>query len=100
MTELRIHNREPQKNDKQQFSIIEYPHLITLDLVQTHENYLEQFLNNTKMHLLNNIYLRVDYNSLQGVTDNFTRDTTRMNYDKIEYLTLTNRPELSLDLIC
>jgi len=85
---LRVHNRESQKNDKQQWSIIEYPHLIKLDLAQTHENHLEQFLNNTKMHLLNNIYLRVDYNSLQRVTDNFTRDTTRMNCDKIKYLTL------------
>ncbi|CAF3298072.1 unnamed protein product [Rotaria socialis] len=99
--ELRIHNREPQNNDKQQCSIIEYPHLTKLVLTQSHchENYLEQFLNSSKMYLSNNIYLIVDYDSLQRVTDNFTSDTTRMNCAKIKYLNLDIQPELSLDLI-
>ncbi|CAM4929095.1 unnamed protein product [Rotaria socialis] len=34
--ELRIHNREPQNNDKQQCSIIEYPHVTKLVLTQSH----------------------------------------------------------------
>ncbi|CAF4226427.1 unnamed protein product [Rotaria magnacalcarata] len=99
--ELRIHNREPQNNDKQQCSIIEYPHLTKLVLIQnhSHENYLEQFLNSSKMYLSNNIYLIVDYDCLQRVTDNFTSDTTRMNCAKIKYLNLDIQPELSLDLI-
>ncbi|CAF1388260.1 unnamed protein product [Rotaria sp. Silwood1] len=96
--ELRLHNREPQKNDNQQWSIIEYPHLIRLDLVQTHENYVEQFLNNTKVCLLNDIDLRVDYNTLQRVAGNFTSDATRINCSKIKCLFLYNEPELSLDL--
>ncbi|CAF1375581.1 unnamed protein product [Rotaria sordida] len=99
VSELRIHNQEPQKNNKQQYSIIEYPHLTKLAIVQSHENYLEQFLNNSKMYLSNNIYLFVDYNSLQRVTDNFTSDTTRMNCTKIKCLNINIQPELSLDLI-
>ncbi|CAF1486971.1 unnamed protein product [Rotaria sp. Silwood1] len=91
--ELHVHNQEPQKNDNQQWSIIEYSYLIQLDLLKTHENYVEQFLNNTKLSLLHNIYLRVDYDTLQRVTDNFTNDTTRMNCSKIKYLILYNQPE-------
>ncbi|CAF3980672.1 unnamed protein product [Rotaria sp. Silwood1] len=91
--ELHVHNRESQKNDNQQWSIIEYSYLTQLDLVKSHENYVQQFLNNTKVSLLHNIYLRVDYNTLQRVTDNFTSDTTRMNCSKIKYLILYNQPE-------
>ncbi|CAF3939595.1 unnamed protein product [Rotaria sp. Silwood2] len=96
--QLHVHNREQQKNDTQQWSIIEYSHLTHINLVQTHENYLEQFLNNTKMSLLNSINLRVDYNALQRVIDNFTSDVTRMNCSKIECLISYNEPEISLDL--
>ncbi|CAF2970525.1 unnamed protein product [Rotaria sp. Silwood2] len=98
MTQLVLHNRESQKNDNQQRSIIEYFHLIILDLLQAHENYVEQFFNNSKMCLLNNIHLHVDYNTLQRVTDNFTSDATRMNCFKIVCLILYNKPELCLDL--
>ncbi len=76
VSELRLLNREPQKNDKQQCSIIEYPYLTKLGIVQSHENYVEQFLNNNKMYLSNNIYFLVEYDFLQRVTDNFTSDTT------------------------
>ncbi|CAF1284693.1 unnamed protein product [Rotaria sordida] len=99
VSELPIYNWESQKNGKQQCSIIEYPHLTKLALVQNHENYLEQFLNNSKMYLSNNIYLLENYDCLQRVTDNFTSDAKRMNYAKIKYLNLDIQPELSLDLI-
>jgi hypothetical protein len=94
LIELALHNREPQNNDNQQWSIIEYPCLNELYLVQTHENYVKQFLSNDKMCLLNNISLHVDYNTLQRVTDNFTSDVTRMNSSKIECLVLYNESEL------
>jgi hypothetical protein len=96
---LHIHNWRSQKNDNQQCSIIEFPYLRNLDLTNTHENYLEQFLNNTKTNLLNDIQLHVSYNCLQRVTNNFTSDTTRMNCGKIKYLILSNRLELSLVLM-
>ena len=94
MKELVLHNREAQKNDNQQWSIIEYLHIILLDLIQAHDNYVEQFLNNAKCCLINDIYLHVDYNTLQRVTENFTNDVTRMNCSKIKWLILYDKPEL------
>ncbi|CAF4581714.1 unnamed protein product [Rotaria sp. Silwood2] len=80
---LCLFNREPQKNDSQQWSIIQYSHLTQLDLRYSHENYVEQFLINTKTCLLNNVSLHVNYDSLRKATDNFKRDTTRVNSLKI-----------------
>ncbi|CAF3841188.1 unnamed protein product, partial [Rotaria sp. Silwood1] len=79
MRTLHVHNQEPQKNNNQQWSIIEYSHLVQVDLLGSHENYLEQFLNNTKTCLLSNICLRVDYNTLQRTMNNFTNDAIRVN---------------------
>ncbi|CAF1475193.1 unnamed protein product, partial [Rotaria sordida] len=93
--DLRLYNLEPQRNNKQQQSIVEYPHLIVLDLRRIHGNYLEQFLNDTKMSLLNDIVLHVNYDLLQRVTDNFTRDATRINSSKVQRLFLYNKGELS-----
>ncbi|CAF3022734.1 unnamed protein product [Rotaria sp. Silwood2] len=95
---LTLHNREPQKRDNQQWSILEYPHLTRFDLVRTHDNYVELFLINTKMSLLNNVLLHVNYGTLQRVTDNFTRDVTRFNCSKIHELLLHNKPQFSLHL--
>ncbi|CAM4754814.1 unnamed protein product [Rotaria magnacalcarata] len=67
LEKLILHNREPQMYYGQQWPIIEYPHITQLDLVRTHHSYVEQFLNNTKMSLLNNIYLYVNYHGLQIV---------------------------------
>jgi hypothetical protein len=80
---LSLINREPQQNDNQQCVIIKYHRLITLDLLKAHENYVEEFLNNTKTCLLNNVHLHVWYDTLQKVTDDFTRDVTRVNCSKI-----------------
>ncbi|CAF1458841.1 unnamed protein product [Rotaria sordida] len=98
METLTLNNRKPQKNDNQQWSIIEYPCLITLDIVQVHENYVEQFLNNTKTCLPKNVNLHIDYISLQKVTNNFTRDATRMNCFTINILALHHKPEFTLYL--
>jgi len=94
MKELVLHNRQQQKNENQQWSIIEYLHITVLDLVQTHDNYVEQFLNNAKSCLRNYIHLHVDYNTLKRVTENFTSDVTRINCSKIKWLILYNKPNL------
>ncbi|CAF3150249.1 unnamed protein product [Rotaria sp. Silwood2] len=65
--------------DNRNLPIIKYPHLTLLNLLCAHNDYIEQFLDNTKTCLSNNIHLVVDYNSLQTVTYNFTRNTTRVN---------------------
>ena len=88
---LILYNNEPQKTDYLQWTIIKYPHLIEIDLAKAHDDYVDQFLNNTKMCLLNNVHLRVHYDSLEKTTNNFTRDVTRMNCSKIITLTLLNK---------
>jgi hypothetical protein len=93
MEKLTLKNRTPQRNDNRQWSIIEYPNLIDIDIVQVHEDYVEQFLLNTKTCLLNYVKLFIAYGSLQRVTHNFTRDATRINCFKVDYLLLCNKPE-------
>ncbi|CAF3525474.1 unnamed protein product [Rotaria socialis] len=63
---LNLHNYQSQQNDHAQWPIIKYPHLIEIDLVKTHEDYLEELLNNRKIYLLDNVHLRVSYDSLKN----------------------------------
>jgi hypothetical protein len=96
---LNLTNHMPQndkqcrksKNANQDLSIIEYPHLIQLDLTKAHEDYVEQFLMDNKMCLPNNVHLFIDYGSLQRVTHNFTKDTTRINCAKLGYIYFSNK---------
>jgi hypothetical protein len=77
--------------DNENLPIIKFPHLTLLDLFCTHNDYIEQFLDNTKTCLSNNIHLFVEYGSLQTVTDNFTRDTTRINCSKVIKLSVNHQ---------
>ncbi|CAF0742392.1 unnamed protein product [Adineta steineri] len=58
-------------------SIIEFPHLISLDVMCANIDYIAQFLLETKAHLPCLTELKVNYYQLKKVTMNFTRDTTR-----------------------
>ncbi|CAF3982361.1 unnamed protein product [Rotaria sp. Silwood1] len=96
MKKLTLINEKPQ-NDKQSrklddnnqnLSIIEYPHLSHLDLVDAHDDYVEQFLVDTNTCLPNNVFLNVDYQILKRVTQDFTRKTTRTNCRKLGFLGL------------
>ncbi|CAF3387836.1 unnamed protein product [Rotaria sp. Silwood2] len=73
-------------NDNQLYSIVEYPYLISLRIWLAHIDYVEQFLNETKTHLPHLTKLKVDYDQLAVVTNNFTRDTTRLNCAKVKQL--------------
>lgn len=83
---LTLTNSELQNlnEDNQKFSIIEYSHLTTLNLYRVHDHYVEQFLFDTKTYLPNEIRLSIDYEQLQRVTYNFTRDATQNNCAKIK----------------
>ncbi|CAF4029189.1 unnamed protein product [Rotaria sordida] len=72
--------------DNELFSIVEYPHLVTLSLFLSHIDYVEQFLNETKTHLPCLTTLEVNYDRLTIVTENFTRNITRLNCAKVEQL--------------
>ncbi|CAF3760973.1 unnamed protein product [Rotaria socialis] len=72
--------------DNQLSSIVEYPHLISLHLGLSHTDYYEQFLNNTRTHLPRLTQLKVNYKRLTFVTENFTRDATRLNCTNVKRL--------------
>ncbi|CAF1262567.1 unnamed protein product [Adineta steineri] len=101
MQELSLVNYEAQNQtqsfqsngDNGNLSVIEYTSLCKLYIDRAHDDYVEEFLVDTKTCLRNNIILFVDYESLQRVTHNFTRDATRNNCDKITKLYLCDRKE-------
>jgi len=87
---LTVINCKPQKNklynDNKDFSMIKYPHLTSLNLIQAHDDYIVQFLVDMNMCLPNNVRLFVNYESLTRVTRSFKRDETRMNCVKVKYI--------------
>jgi len=70
------------------YSIVEYPHLISLCLRHSHIDYVEQFLNETNTHLPNLTTLMVDYENLIFLTKNFTRRVTRRNCAQVKQLNI------------
>jgi hypothetical protein len=87
---LTVENGKPQKNklhnDNRDISPIKYLHLTKLRLTRIHDDYIEQFLVDTKMSLPNNVRLFVLHESLARITNNFKRDATRANCAKINYM--------------
>ncbi|CAF1106973.1 unnamed protein product [Adineta steineri] len=75
-------------NDNRNLPLIEYSLLNELAINTVHDDYIEQFLLNTITHLQNNVFLHIEYESLQRVTHNFTREDTRINCMKINKLKL------------
>ena len=72
--------------DNQLRPIAEYCHLIVLNLNHVHVDYVEEFLDETKTHLPRMIHLEVGHGQLQSVTQNFTRDATRLNCANVKQL--------------
>ena len=94
MKKLTLYNKESQKNKQcygskrndPDLSLVKYPHLTELYLDASHDDYVEQFFLDTKMSLSNNISLHISYESLQRVTNHFTREATRINCGKVAHL--------------
>ncbi len=53
--------------------------ITTLDIMYAHIDYVEQLLHESKTHLPRVTELKVKCVKLQTVTENFTRDATRLN---------------------
>ncbi|CAF3331759.1 unnamed protein product [Rotaria sp. Silwood1] len=70
----------------QSYPIIQFSHLISLNMMVQNPYYIEQFLLNTKTHLPRLIELKLSYSHLKNVTKNFTRDATRHNCANIKRL--------------
>ncbi|CAF2783665.1 unnamed protein product [Rotaria sp. Silwood2] len=106
MEQLYMCNRKSQNckqsyelsNDNQNLSVTEYFFLSELRIINVHDDYIEEFLFDTKACLPHNVILYIKYESLQRVTDNFTRDATRINCAKIVELYLCSEPQHSNSL--
>ncbi|CAF3435904.1 unnamed protein product [Rotaria sp. Silwood2] len=68
------------------YSIVEYPNLISLDLRSSHIHYIDQFLDQKRTHLPRLTKLAVNYDGLQKVTANFTRESTLRNCAQVKEL--------------
>ncbi|CAM4987915.1 unnamed protein product [Rotaria socialis] len=91
MSNLKSQNRKhsyQSSNDNQNLSVIKYFFLSELRIVNVHDDYMEEFLFDTKACLPKNVSLHLNSESLQRVTRYFTRDVTRMNCAKIDMLYL------------
>lgn len=77
--------------NNQHNSIITYPHLIKLDLYNAHDDYVKLFLDHTRISLFNKITLCINYQHLERVTHQFTRETTRFNCAQVTCLNIYNR---------
>jgi hypothetical protein len=75
-------------DNNQLYSIVKYPYLISLYIYTVHKDYVEQFLNDTKTHLPRLTKLTIRYDKLQIVTENFTRDSTRLNCINVNELNI------------
>jgi hypothetical protein len=89
---------EWKSNENSSYSIIEYPHLITLDIMHVNIDYIAQFLLETKTNLPRLTELKVNYDRLKRVTMNFTRDETRRNCSKLKRLIVDVQRVVSKDV--
>ena len=78
-------------NNNRHLPIIEYPHLVQLDLTEVHDDYAEQFLLHTRTCFSNLIHLSIEYDTIQRVTHHFTRDATQVNCEKVKSLFIPGR---------
>jgi hypothetical protein len=94
-----IMNYMPQpQNDNQVYSVIEYSQLTSIDIKCAHTDYLEQFLLENKAYLPCLIELKVNYEQLRNVTQNFTRETTQRNCAKVKRLIMEDTLEFPNEL--
>ena len=66
--------------------VVQYPHLRSLQFARVHVDYVEQMLNASKTRLPSLAELRINYDHLTSVTNNFTRDATRLNCINVQKL--------------
>ncbi|CAF3308971.1 unnamed protein product [Rotaria socialis] len=86
---LYISNSHPQNNKSYSSLLITFPYLKFLDLQYAHVNYAELFLLKNNVHLPRLLNLRVEYESLANLTNNFTNDATYFNFHTLKSLDYT-----------
>jgi hypothetical protein len=94
-----LHDCMTFSSDNSQFySTIEYSRLTTLDVSYAHEDYIEQFLNETKTYIPCLTELGVIIRVLKVVTKDFKSEETRRNCAKVKTLLTTGSFEYTEDL--
>ncbi|CAF1303127.1 unnamed protein product [Rotaria magnacalcarata] len=66
------------------FEVAQYLQFTSIDFSCTHIDYVEEMLNESKTRLPSLRQLWIDYDQLKTVTNNFTRDSTRLNCIHVE----------------
>ncbi|CAF1354061.1 unnamed protein product [Adineta steineri] len=94
LSQLTISNKLSSNDNELRSTIIEFPYLISLDLEFTHDDYIEQFLNDKKTYLPHLTKLDITYYGLKNVTENFTNERTRLNCMNVKQLNIT--PKISI----
>jgi hypothetical protein len=87
LQKLIVFNQQPQRNKQDEsLTLIIFNHLFELNLGYVNSDYVKQFLSDksTRLPCLTN--LKIDYQKLVTITNNFTNDTARLNCAKIKYL--------------
>ncbi|CAF4486744.1 unnamed protein product [Rotaria sp. Silwood2] len=79
-----------EHDNNESFEVVQYLHLRSLEFCRTHIDYVEQMLNESKTHLPCLTELVIDYDQLKTITNNFTRDATRLNCINVEELEFHN----------
>jgi hypothetical protein len=101
MKSLSLTNHIPQKNKQSEepnLSIVQFIHLNELNFDDAHDDYIEQFLVDTKTSLPNNISLGIEYHQLTRVTHDFTRPATRNNCEKCCYKYCNHESNMPKDI--
>ncbi|CAF0769087.1 unnamed protein product [Adineta steineri] len=75
-----------EQNNNQSYLIVEFKYLNFLSVMNSDISYTEQFLLDTRTYLPCLTELRINYEYLKTVTDDFTREATRLNCSKIKRL--------------
>ena len=95
VNEQRQINKQFRKanNENGDSSIIHYPYLQHLDLLNTCIDYHKQFLFDTKMCLPFHVRVYMNYEIVRKVTRNFRRNSTRSNCAKMNHVYLFRKRE-------
>jgi len=88
-------NKQEEKHEEKSSIIIRFPRLIELEYSGVHIDYVEQFLSdlNTCLPCLKKIH--ISYKQLANVTENFTRNMTRMNCAKLKHIIFDQNIEMA-----
>jgi hypothetical protein len=81
--------QKKRSEDEQTSSIIEYSHLMTLNLDRSHVDYAKQFLLDTNIRVPRLTTLVIKYENLVNLTENFTNNTVHVKCKNLKKIIFT-----------